>query len=232
MICPYEVPNNEELDYGRFERSHREGRRLVEGWANRAYRELDCDAQEAFEPFIFLWIAFNAWAACVTGEDRDANMIRRVANCPKTRDLFSKLLEEDDDFQRTVQSFADLWPIFKAQDIRRAGHFGHISDDRREVIEHYRGIEGIAYEPRCAFFHQDAAGAVPVDWPHCLNTIYRVRCNLFHGEKSPHSEMDARVVKNAFDTLAHFFLRTAIIPPNNRIHQTGQRLRGRPAGEP
>ena len=24
-----------------------------------------------FEPFIFLWIAFNAWAACVTGMDDD-----------------------------------------------------------------------------------------------------------------------------------------------------------------
>jgi hypothetical protein len=31
-----------------------------------------------------------------------------------------------------------------------------------------------------------------------------VRCNLFRGEKAPHSEMDQRIVTAAFGTLIYF----------------------------
>ena len=32
----------------------------------------------------------------------------------------------------------------------------------------------------------------------------KVRCNLFHGQKSAHSEMDRLIVSAAFLTLVHF----------------------------
>lgn len=230
MSCPYANPSPNALDHGVYDRLHRDGKRLISAWATRAHRAVDCDPDKSFEPFIFMWIAFNAWGACVTGEDRDAEMVRRTANCPRLRESFRNLTEENLSFRRIVESFADLWPIFKAQDIRRSGYLGPPPSERAEVIRRYREIPAIAYEPSCGFSHIERTGSIPVDWPHCLHTIYRVRCNLFHGEKSLHSEMDARVVKGAFDVLARFFFKN-IIPPN-RLHRTRKPLRDRPAGEP
>ena len=46
---------------------------------------------------------------------------------------------------------------------------------------------------------------MPLDWPHTLAALYRVRCNLFHGEKGRHSEMDQRIVASGFRTLIQFF---------------------------
>ena len=45
---------------------------------------------------------------------------------------------------------------------------------------------------------------MPLDWPHTLEALYRVRCNLFHGEKGLDSEMDALIVSSAFRVLVHF----------------------------
>jgi hypothetical protein len=48
----------------------------------------------------------------------------------------------------------------------------------------------------------------PIDWPHTITGIYKVRCNLFHGQKAAHSEMDRHIVAAAFRTLV-FFMREA-----------------------
>jgi len=34
--------------------------------------------------------------------------------------------------------------------------------------------------------------------------LYQVRCNLFHGEKSAHSEMDSQIVYSALQVLVRF----------------------------
>ena len=225
MTCPYSNPSPNALDIGAYERLHSDGKRLIRAWFDRAYRKIDCQAGESFEPFIFAWISFNAWGSCVTGEDRDAELVRRVANCPRLREMFENLRNEDANFKPVVQTFVDLWPIFKAQDIRRRGYFRAPSPDRAEVIQQYRQIPDVSFEPSCSFYHVDVSGAIPSDWPHCLHAIYRVRCNLFHGEKSPHSEMDARIVKSAFDVLVSFFVTAEIISPNKRLHRTRRPLR-------
>jgi hypothetical protein len=48
-------------------------------------------------------------------------------------------------------------------------------------------------EPQCYLEHD----AVPLDWGHTLAALYRVRCNLFHGEKARSSENDRVVVARA-----------------------------------
>lgn len=35
------------------------------------------------------------------------------------------------------------------------------------------------------------------------NVLYQIRCNIFHGEKTPGDDNDDRIVKNAFPLLKH-----------------------------
>ena len=50
------------------------------------------------------------------------------------------------------------------------------------------GLAGVKQQPLAC-----AAGAVPT-WEQVLRTIYQVRCNLLHGEKSPQKERDRRLI--------------------------------------
>jgi hypothetical protein len=43
---------------------------------------------------------------------------------------------------------------------------------------------------------------MPLDWAHAMKALYRVRCNLFHGEKARTSEDDKRIVTAAYNVLA------------------------------
>jgi hypothetical protein len=72
------------------------------------------------------------------------------------------------------------------------------------VVKRYLDAGVTAYAPQCWKRHHDAKVPVPLDWPHTLAALYRVRCNLFHGEKAAHSEMDQRIVADALRTLVSF----------------------------
>ncbi len=191
------------LQLNRFEYLNAESKQLVCGWFERAYAAKN-DESECFEAFIFSWFAVNGWAACVTGIDRDSEYVRALQRSDELAARFLDLLNRDSVFRDAAVKFQSFWPIFRAQSLRRAGYRAD-SNSRAAVVQHYleRGIG--EYEPDCWKAHKDAGENVPLDWAHTLAAIYRVRCNLFHGEKSAHSEMDQEIVRSAYLTLIGFF---------------------------
>lgn len=64
------------------------------------------------------------------------------------------------------------------------------------------------FEPHCYLEHDH----VPLDWPHTLVALYRVRCNLLHGEKSRSSENDQQMVEAAFTILLAFVEEAELFP--------------------
>lgn len=192
------------INFDRFQSLHLDGQHLVRGWFAKAYAAMS-DDEECFEAFIFAWFAVNGWAACVTGRDRDSEYIRALQRSTELAEMFQALLDGDQEFRSAAEAFRELWPIFKAQDIRRAGHHIASVPERRAVVQHYFACDVRSYEPQCWKSHVDAGETVPLDWPHTLAAIYRVRCNLFHGEKSAYSEMDRAIVRSAFLVLILFF---------------------------
>lgn len=198
------------LRLDRFTYLNPEGQRLVRGWFERAYAARGSE-DDCFEAFIFVWFAVNGWAACVTGKDRDFDYIAELQRSVELAEMFTSLLEKDAEFRETATRFHAFWPIFKAQSIRRAGQHAPLVGDRASVIQHYLSAGIRDYQPTCWQFHRDAGEAVPLDWPHTLAVIYRVRCNLFHGEKSVHSEMDRVIVLAAYRTLIGFFRGAALL---------------------
>lgn len=183
---------------------HPEGYRLIKGWFDKAWAQRD-DDEPIFESFIFAWFAVNSWAACVTGEDGDRIYVQRLSRDAGLQRRFKKLLDENAQFKNAVQSFHGMWPIFKAQQIRRAGVQAGPELSRQDVVAHYFDAGVTEFAPACWLDHRSAGEAVPINWAHTLEALYRVRCNLFHGEKSAHSEMDRAIVRAAFDTLVLFF---------------------------
>jgi len=179
---------------------------LIEGWFQRSWDMLDCQGDNCFEAFIYAWIAFNGWAACVTDLDQDYKYIDALKRDPTLCQKFSELADDHDSpFVKCAVQFAELWPIFDARSLRRQNLILPHQASRRSVIDYYlsQGLDW--FEPRCWKKHKDAGESIPVDWPHTLAALYKVRCNLFHGQKSAHSEMDQQIVSLAFRTLAYFF---------------------------
>jgi len=62
-----EVP----INFDRYTYLYPERQRLISGWFERAWDMWNCQGDDCFEAFIFVWIAFNGWAACITELDDD-----------------------------------------------------------------------------------------------------------------------------------------------------------------
>lgn len=215
MICP-ELLRNKNLsnrtDLGRFERLHRDGRRLILSWFRRARRKRHCEPKDSFEPFIFTWIAFNGWAACVTELDGDRQWLDALSLNQTMCDDFARLLvTKNCPLTSSARKFRELWPVFKAQAIRRHGVRRPSTQNREEIINHYLSCGVRFFQPACWCRHIEEGSNVLLDWPHTLSVLYRVRCNLFHGEKGVNSEMDARIVANAFHVLCDFLYETGYV---------------------
>ncbi len=212
--CPYRTPPDartpEPLPLERHRRLHEDGRRLIASWFERAWQQRG-NEDATFEAFIFAWMSVNAWAACVTGQDQDREYMRRLKADEGLRQRFQRVLNEHPDVRQDAGEFVSLLPIFKAQRLRHAGVRGQDDKPRAELVQHYLALGINEYEPKCAEWHREHGEPIPCDWPHVIAAIYRVRCNLFHGEKSAHSEMDRRIVRAAFLTLTGFFRLAGIL---------------------
>jgi hypothetical protein len=216
MTCPELVkvlPSKPTLELRRYHALHFEGRRLISGWFDRAWQAKECRPEDSFEPFIFTWFALNGWAACVSGEDQDRAYLKALM-CDQTmcQDFDSLLSNPETPLGAYAADFARLWPIFEVKELRRRKVLLFSSGDRDTIVNQYFAAGTRKFEPSCWKRHSEAHEPVPLDWPHILAAIYRVRCNLFHGEKAPHSEIDQHVVSRAFRTLLHFFSAAGYLP--------------------
>lgn len=146
-------------------------------------------------------IAFNGWAACVTGEDSDREWQRALTADPDLSASFDGLVGSQTATASAARRFAELWPIFKVAELRaRQIDYWGGHDSRADMTRTYVGGGARLYEPRCFFEHEHT----PLDWGHTLAALSRVRNNLFHGEKARSSESDGRVVGAAYATLLAF----------------------------
>ncbi len=190
------------IDFGRYASLHRDGRELIRGWLERAARRRPGGPD--FESFIYLWIAFNGWAACVTGKDADREWQRALVADPDLNNRFVRLVAEST--TRTAEAarrFSALWPIFRVAELRERQIEYWASDqrDRATMMRAYIEAGAYKFEPPCYRAHEEQP---PLDWGHTLAALYRVRCNLFHGEKARSSENDQTVVAAAYATLLAF----------------------------
>ena len=205
MTCRYTSPSSNSVKHERFRALHPDGRRLIQQWLARSGSEQSSTTGSPFEAFIYLWIAFNGYASCVTEEEQDSEMIRKLGNCGETRGRFHEAIVFNESFKKSVETFHEFWPIFKVHKLRRKGLIGHIHATRRAQVDAYLNeCESTDYRPDCFSYHLERDEPTPADWPHTLNAIYQVRCNLFHGEKSLTTENDRFVVNQALNVLSQF----------------------------
>jgi hypothetical protein len=119
--CPGTKPKAKwAINFDRFGRLHPDGRTLIEDWLNRAVRLHASRPNESFEPFIFMWIAYNGWAACVSRLDGDSEQNEAMASSPQLCAHFKDRLMNDPALSDHVRAFYAFWPIFSAKDIRSA----------------------------------------------------------------------------------------------------------------
>lgn len=209
--CPYaEPPRARPLQLQKHRQLHADGQRLIFSWFEHAWARRDAE-EATFESFVFAWISVNAWASCVTEEDQDWKYMRGLTGDRGLHDQFESLVETDPAFRRHSESFTSLLPIFKAQQLRRRHIRPPDGATRGEMVQHYFSEGANSFEPECAQWHLAKGEPVPNDWAHTISAIYRVRCNLFHGEKAAHSEMDRTIVRSAFLTLTGFFRSAGIL---------------------
>jgi hypothetical protein len=200
--CPGNSPLFARVDLDRFGHVNATTRRLISGWYGRASSKLDVRPRDSFEPFIFCWIAFNGWAACVTDLDTDWMWRDAIASSPMVHNSFLDVMARDRTLAQHAHTFHGLLPMFVVQDIRRRGLRGDSNEPRESTRRRFLEA-GVWRLPRCWDYH-DNGQTVPLDWPHTLVALYQVRCNLFHGDKDAHSEMDQSIVFAGLQVLTRF----------------------------
>lgn len=61
------------------------------------------------------------------------------------------------------------------------------------------------FAPKCWIDHRGNFEAIKENWTNTIQSIYRVRCNLFHGDKSPVLQPDQQIVSSTFRVMLHVF---------------------------
>jgi hypothetical protein len=184
--------------FARFAELHPDERDLTHALFAEACRE----RRNAFLAFMLLWMSFNGWMACVTDEGRDADMIDALSDERRISQAFDRLLRCDAEFEAVVRDFADWWPIFNVHDVRRrvSRTLFYEVNTREELRERLHSESRVRRGP--SQWHDRRQPR----WADLLSATYQIRCNLFHGQKSPTNRADRALVRLAFDCLHHFIV--------------------------
>jgi hypothetical protein len=174
------------IDFGRFQRLHPQGREITIELFRRAITE-----QNVFLAFTLLWTSFNGWMACVTTRDKDWEMLKALQESLTIAEAFNRLLNRDDDFRGTVSEFAQWWPIFNSHDAHK-----YLSDEQiYEVRDRDDFCRIAAPHPRIRRRPKLWVSGQEPRWADFLDAVYQVRCNFFHGYKSPLNVGDHALVE-------------------------------------
>jgi hypothetical protein len=197
-----------EVRYQNFNRLHDEAKRLIMDWFRRAenFSKFGRDDTD-FEAFIYLWISFNGWASCVTGENRDTYWLESICADKQMNNMFNELLKNDKTFATKINHFYELLPVFSVNDLRkkRLLRYSFSRQKRDKLVDFYLNKGADKFQPACWKRHFENGEEIPKSLAHTLKAIYTIRCNLFHGEKGRHSEIDRAFVSNALGILLPLF---------------------------
>lgn len=137
------------LDLHRFD--YLRNSNVVRHWFQRAWQMREAPLEDCFEPFIFTWIALNAWGECVTEQENDADWVRSVAQDQTLGNSFTVHLGgPTGQGARTIANrFRAYWPIPRVQawrkDRSRRPETKSVHDRARFFAQHH-----IQCEPKCA----------------------------------------------------------------------------------
>jgi hypothetical protein len=164
--------------------------------------------QSSFGSFAGTWFAFNGWMECVTDARTDAEMIASMANNDRLADAYLELQKEPD-FRRAVDGFAGRWPVINVRDARRKlGPDVFWIESQEELIERCSAA-GVKMQPT------DWTEGNEPTWARLLRTVYMVRCNMFHGAKSPLNMRDQRLIRDSDKVLTMFIERSGCFEWND-----------------
>ncbi len=128
-----------------------------------------------FDQFISLWISFNAFYAHNHLQERELSQLRIFRD--QFKELFREVVTKNEAVFKEFKDYIDTKPI----------NTGFIQDlrfpDDKERHKKYSDLTSL-----CEY----------------IDCVYQVRCNLFHGGKSPEDGQDENIVKRAYDSLVVF----------------------------
>ena len=184
-------------NFSNFQIMESETRDLVLNLMENANRQ-----RSAFMSFVNIWMAFNGWMAAVTERETDADMIRDIAANDRLVEAYTGLMETSRPFQRLVCDFPSMWPVLNVRDVRKKpGRDAFWRFERNDLIEACRAA-GVKQQP-VGWNANDMPS-----WEQLLRTVYQVRCNLFHGEKSPQNARDRQLILKSDRILRTFLAET------------------------
>lgn len=155
--------------------------------------------RSAFFPFMLVWMGFNGWMESVTGEHKDIDMIKAIADNERCTAAYKCSMDEQSYFYDAVMAFIEMWPVINVRDLRnKISPNAFDLFDREQLMNKVRE-KAVRHNPKDWVYDHHPT------WAQLLSTIYAVRCNLFHGAKSSHNDRDRELVL-ACDRILRLFI--------------------------
>jgi len=166
-----------------------QSREIVRSWFNRAIHP-PSESYNIFDRFISLWVSFN----CYFVAEHYTELSHRYRNEPSERNYI--------DFIASAKTYSDIYMnlIINQDFLVDVNKILYLL----ETITHYKG-KVANMQPGKADKEQYAKEFTDKNnFSQFMNVVYQVRCNLFHGNKSPHNDADVQLVEVFYKAFSKF----------------------------
>ena len=140
------------------------------------FKWYDRSRLDYFDQYINLFIAYNAWFKKVTEVSKDREAITAL----KSRSGIWQQYIRGETMQNLTPYMSEIVELTDQRPLQNLTHNGSVDPHWNGVVENTH------------------------DWESLIEYWYRVRCNLFHGEKSPEEDRESKIVELAYKSLNEF----------------------------
>lgn len=164
---------------------------IVKTWFDKA--KSGVESHKYFDGFISLWVSFNCFFVAEFYSEAKTQSRRSE---PSERD-YLKIIYTKQEYETKYLE------LLNNQDFRNKINKFYNYLNGESYIVHFKG-KVADMRPN----HQTESKAQPFEninnFEQFIMVVYQIRCNLFHGNKSPHNDGDVQLVESIFETFLMF----------------------------
>lgn len=200
------VPLGASCDYAQFSNLPKSTRLMLNDWFEYTWKIREEPIEQHTRGMLQGWALLGFIGRVTTGSSDQSVWLPALLYNPELEGFFNGVIENPKSLLRMyAKRFMQVWPVFSAADLARQHVPASSAPVRADALAEYTQHSGLRFAPPCMARHQADGSLDLPDWQHTLLAWQRVYENCLDPNGYHPTEMDLRIVTNAFMSLVYFY---------------------------
>lgn len=200
------IPLNIPVAYDRFTNLEKHQKLMLNDWFENTWKMREFPVEQHRHGMLMAWTLLSFIGYITTGHRSDDDWVEAFLVSPDLEQIYNQVLEQKKSLLRMyAKRFAEVWPVFSSRCLMNKKIPASAAVTRVEIVQEYGQNPSLESVPSEWIANLGAKELPLPEWQDILPAWQMVVLNLLDPDGWHPTEVDLRIVTNAFMSLVYFF---------------------------